>query len=776
MPDWLGGGSGERLYRTGDVGRYVGDGRLEYLGRVDQQVKVRGYRIELGEIEAAMKEAEWVEDAAAAVVGGERGEKRLVGYVVMREGRKIEREEMRRHLKERLPEYMVPTAYVELEELPLTANGKLDRKALPAPAAEIPGEGEAGAAENVIEELVGGIFSEVLGQAEVSVEANFFELGGHSLLATQVVSRVREVLGVEVPLRVVFEQPTVRGLAAAVQQQQRQGMSVAATPIERASRERELPLSFAQQRLWFIHQLEPASAAYNIPMAVRLTGELNVAAFEQSLGEIERRHEVLRTRFELRQQQAVQVIEAEARVRLRLWELGQLPAEEREAAAREVVRDESSRGFDLRGGPVLRAALLRLQEDEHILIVVMHHIASDGWSTGVLVSEFSRLYEAYSQGQPSALEELRIQYADYAVWQRQYLQGAVLDEQLSYWRRQLAEVAVLELPTDRVRPAVASHRGGSVGLRLSAELTQELRRLSRQQGVTLFMTLLAAFKLLLSRYSGQKDISVATLIANRHRLEIERLIGFFINQLVLRTDMSGNPSVTELLGRVREITLGGYAYQDLPFEKLVEELAPERDPGRFPFSPVLFLTQAELRGNSQVANLKLSPMGHSIGLIRFDLELTMTHTEEGIQASLAYCSDLFDPTSALRLLSHLSLLLSAFASGHPGPAADLPMLSPAEAWQLTAEWNDTARPYPRHRCLNHLFWQQASAAPDAIAASRAALQLSYAGLALRAQLLADRLRQQGVTAEQPVAVLCERGLELLVAMLGLWQSGGVYVP
>src|SRR5581483_10567322 len=414
---------------------------------------------------------------------------------------------------------------------------------------------------------------------------------------------------------------------------------------------------------WFIHQLEPESAAYNIPLAVRLSGELNQAALEQSLGEVVRRHEVLRTRFEQRRRQAVQVIEAEAKVRLRLWELSALPAERREAAAREVVRQESGRGFDLRRGPVVRAGLLRLGADEHVLVVVMHHIASDGWSAGVLIQEFSQLYEAYGEGRPSALAELAIQYADYAVWQRQWLSGEVLDEQLRYWREQLAGVAALELPTDRPRPAVASHHGSSVGVRLSAEQTQALRRLSRGQGVTLFMTLLAAFKVVLSRYSGQHDSAVGTPIAGRNRQQTEPLIGLFLNQLVLRSDLAGNPTVAELLGRVRETALSAYAHQELPFERLVEELQPDRSLSHEPLFQVMFIFQNAPAAGGRLAGLRLGGFALTATTAKYDLTLTMGEAGGQVLGSLEYARELYDGSRMERLVGHLKRVLEQMVGG-----------------------------------------------------------------------------------------------------------------
>ena len=545
---------GERMYRTGDLGRYNRDGSIEYLGRVDHQVKVRGYRIELGEVEAALDEHPAVEQAIVVAREDEPGEKRLVGYVVG--NRQVSSQDLREYLRERLPDYMVPGAIVQLEEMPLTANGKLDRRALPKP--ELGGAGsEYERPRTAVEEIVCGIWSEVLRAERVGVRDNFFELGGHSLLATQVVSRVRMLFGVEVSLRNLFTDPTVEAMASEVEQQQHGGMAAAVEAITRVGRGEELPLSYAQQRLWFIQQLEPESAIYNVPIAVRLEGMLDVAALRQSLSEIARRHEVLRTRFVAIGGRPRQVIDEPDEVELCVWNFTGLSEGDAEQRARDIVARETRRPFDLERGPVWRAALLELRAQVHLLVVSMHHIASDGWLTGLLVSEFTTLYECYRRGAPSGLSEPAVQYSDYAVWQQRWLEGEVLEQQLAYWRRQLAGAPALELPTDKPRPAVATHRGASVAFSLSTELTQQLHALSRREGVTLFMTLLAAFQVVLSRYAGQEDVVIGTDVANRNRLETERLIGFFVNQLVLRTNLSGNPSFRELLQRVRETMLRG---------------------------------------------------------------------------------------------------------------------------------------------------------------------------------------------------------------------------
>src|SRR6185312_12506173 len=499
-----------------------------YLGRLDQQVKVRGYRSELGEIEAALLSHAAVSKCAVTLREEVNNEKRLVGYVVLTEASEVElpvarewQRELREHVRQRLPEYMMPAALVRLEALPLTVNGKLDRRALPNPEAAAMERSAAWSAAwpvttTAVAEVLQGMWQEVLRVAAVGLEDNFFELGGHSLLATQLLGRVREAFGVEVALRKLFEEPTVAGLAAHIEQLLREGVGVAAPPLTRVARTGAVPLSFAQQRLWFIDKLEPGNPFYNIPVVVELSGELEVVALAQTLSEVVRRHEVLRTHFGEEGGEPVQVIEEEAALPLPLTDLSGLGEVERAAAVRELAQEEAGQAFELSRGPLLRVQLLRLEETEHVVLLTLHHIITDGWSTGVLIKEVATLYEAYSQGRPSPLAELEWQYGDYAAWQREWLQGEVLEEQLRYWRRQLGgELPVLELPTDRPRPAVQSYRGASYAVSLSRSLTAGLQEFSRREGVTLFMTLLAAFQVLLYRYSGQGDVLVGTPIAGR---------------------------------------------------------------------------------------------------------------------------------------------------------------------------------------------------------------------------------------------------------------------
>ncbi len=769
---------GARLYRTGDLAKYLPDGNIEFLGRIDQQIKLRGYRIELGEIETVLGQHPAVREAVVTL-SAQGSEQRLVAYLVSQRQEGMPAiSELRSYLKERLPEYMIPSAFVQLEELPLTPNGKIDRKRLPEPGRVRGGaEQEYAGAETPIEELLVGIWEEVLGVNRVGVHDNFFELGGHSLLATQLISRVRAAFEVEMPLRRLFEQPTIAGLARSVEAELSVRQELKAPPLVAVTRDRKLPLSYAQQRLHFIDQLEPASGIYNMPVAVRLTGELHLTALEQTFNEIVRRHEVLRTSFVNVDGEPLQVISPARPLSLPLVDLSHLAAEEREAEAQRLATAEAQRPFDLSIGPLFRVKALRLSATEHILLCTMHHIVSDGWSMGVLIREVAALYEAYSQDRPSPLPELPIQYADYSIWQREWLTGEVLESQLSYWREQLSGApAVLELPTDRPRPAVQSFRGAAQPIQLSAELTEKLRQLSRAEGVTLFMTLLSAFSVLLSRLSGQDDIVVGTPIANRTRVETEGLIGFFVNTLVLRTKVEARESFRALLARVREVTLGAYSHQEVPFEKLVEELQPNRDLSHSPLFQVMFVLQNAPRETLRLGEVELHSAGASNETAKFDLTLELMESGEGLTGVWQYSTDLFDAATIERMSGHFQTLLEAIASEPEQRVAELEILSHAEREQLLIEWNQTAKEYPEQRCIHELFEEQVERTPEAIAVIYEDQQVTYGELNSRANQLAHYLRGRGVGPEVLVGICVERSVEMVIGLLGILKAGGAYVP
>jgi hypothetical protein len=701
-----------RLYRTGDRGRWRSDGVLEYLGRTDHQVKLRGCRIELGEVEAALRSHPGVAAALALVRTDPPGDPRLVAYVVA-QGDGTAAEALRAHLRAKLPEYMVPSAFVLLEALPLSPNGKIDRKALPPP--DRAGTESAGvyvAPRTPVEEAVAAVWAEVLGLPRVGAHDNFFDLGGHSLLATRVVSRLRDLFQTEMPLRSLFEKPTISALAEEVEHSCGLGEVSHAPPLQPFSRSGELPLSFAQQRLWFLDHWQPGSALYNIAAAVRLTGPLNVVALEQSLREIVRRHEVLRTTFAMVEGRPAPVFAEEPNLRLLLVDLSELAAGEREAEVELRAAEEAERPFDLAHGPLLRVTLLRLAPEEHMVLVVMHHIVSDGWSISVLNREVAALYEAYAAGQPSPLPELPVQYADYAVWQRRWLEGGSLNQQVAYWKERLAGATALDLPCDWPRPATPSYRGACLRFTLSAELAAAARALGRRTGCTPFMVFLTAFQALLHRYSGQDDICIGTPIAGRGRTEVEGLIGCFVNTLVVRGDLSGHPSFRDLLERVREACLGAYSHQYLPFERLVEELKPERDPSRHPLFQVMFALQNVPQQTLELPGLKITPRDVDSGTSKFDLTLRLTEQHSELHGELEYSTELFEGETAARLVGHLRTLLEAACADPELPLSRLPLLTPAEQTQL-ADWNATQVLYPQEHLLHRLVEQQVHRSPSA---------------------------------------------------------------
>ncbi len=686
---------------------------------------------------------------------------------------------LRSFLKVKLPDYMVPSAFVLLETLPLTPNGKVDRKALPAPDwSRQEWETEFIAPRTPVEEMLAGIWAQVLDAEQISVQDNFFELGGHSLLATQLISRLREAFQVDLPLRRIFEYPTIATLAEQIEIAQRSEAGLQAQPILPVARSGDLPLSFSQQRLWFLDQLEPGSPFYNLPEALRLTGALDRDAFERSLKEILRRHEVLRTSFvTLQDGRPRQVIAPDLELPLEVVDLCSLPAEEREKETLRMANAEAQLPFDLAHGPLLRFKLLRLGEEEQVVLLTMHHIIGDDWSSNVLIQEFSLLYEAFANGRPSPLPELPIQYADFAAWQRNWLKGEVLETQLNYWKEQLQHSPpLLELPTDRPRPAVQTYRGAYQTFSLPARLSQGLKALCQREGVTLFMLLLAAFETLLYRHSRQEDFNVGTPIANRNRADIENLIGFFVNTLVLPADLSGEPGFTDLLKRVRETSLGAYAHQDLPFEMIVDALQPQRDMSHSPLFQVMFVIQNAPMRAREVQGLTVGSLEAHSGTAKFDLTLFMLEEGERLGGAFEYNTDLFDAATIAHLSQHFSILLQAILDDPSQSIATLPLLSDPERHQLLVEWNDTAAPFPDHLCAHQLFEQQALRTPHAPAVSFHGQTLSFDALNRRANRLAHFLQAQNVSPDTLVGVCLPRSPDLVVALLATLKSGAAYLP
>ncbi|WP_409285766.1 amino acid adenylation domain-containing protein, partial [Pseudomonas protegens] len=652
IPDPFTPGGAGRLYRTGDLARYRADGVIEYVGRIDHQVKVRGFRIELGEIEARLLAQASVREALVIAADNQ-----LLGYVVASQalaeaGQGPLREQLKAGLRAELPDYMVPAHILFLDHLPLSPNGKLDRAALPKPdTCQTQADWKAPVSE--LEQQVAMIWSQVLGIERIGLDEHFFELGGHSLLATQMVSRVRHGLGVEVSLRTLFEQPQLENFVRAL------GHPTVSSPaILPLQPGQPLPLSYAQERQWFLWQLDPQSAAYHVPSVLRLKGRLERAALQRAFDSLVARHASLRTHLQQDGQRTVQVIEPEARIELAL-------ADADEAALKAWVEAEIARPFDLRQGPLMRVSLLRLAADEHVLVLVQHHIVSDGWSMQLMVDELVQLYAAYSQGQELQLPALPIQYADYALWQRNWMEAGEKDRQLGYWRELLGgEQPVLELPLDHPRPALPSHRGARLNVPLPAALLAGLKGLAQRQGVTLFMLLLASYQILLHRYSGQQDIRVGVPIANRNRVETERLIGFFVNTQVMKADIDGQLTVSQLLAQVKQRALQAQAHQDLPFEQLVEALQPERSLSLSPLFQVMFNHHISLAGNhlQRLAHLDMSPLSWDEGVAQFDLTLDIEESQDQVRASLSYATDLFEATTIGRMARHWQNLLQAMVA------------------------------------------------------------------------------------------------------------------
>jgi amino acid adenylation domain-containing protein len=694
VPDPFSGQTGARMYRTGDRARWLPNGEMEFFGRIDHQVKLRGYRIELGEIEASLLSHPGVREAVAVVREDTPGDKRLAAYYVGEAGgATVQAAELRASLRERLPEYMVPSVLVALPALPLTPNGKVDRKALPAPDA--PMQREHAAARSPVEEAVCRIFAEVLrlDPDRVGAHDSFHDLGGHSLLATQALVRLHTTFGVDLPLRALFEAPTPAELAERIEAALREGAGVAAPPITRVPRDGPSVLSFAQERLWFLQQLEPEDPSYLVPAVLRLEGPLDRGALARALDGVVRRHEVLRTRIATVDGSPAAFVDEGFTLDLPIVDVADRPEADREAALKQAILAEMRAPFDLAAAPPIRAKLLVLGERDHALVVMMHHIATDAWSTGVLSREVSALYEALVAGRSSPLAALPVQYADYAAWQRRWLTGEVLERELAYWKEKLAGAPPwIELRTDRPRPAVRTSRGRRAPVVLSREITQGLRELARREGATLYMTLLAALDVLFYRTSGQADLVIGAPIAGRTRAETEGLVGLFLNALALRVTLSGEMPFTAVLARARETCLGAYAHQDLPFERLVQELSPERDPSRTPLFQVVLNLQNTPVGGGAMPGLRLSRERVEVETTKYDLTFILGEGQEGIAGAILYSVDLFDAASVERMVDHWRTLLTGIVADPSRPIAELPLLGAEERRRLLAVGNAAPAP------------------------------------------------------------------------------------
>ncbi|WP_338803023.1 non-ribosomal peptide synthase/polyketide synthase [Xenorhabdus griffiniae] len=777
LPDPFSSEPDARMYKTGDLARWLPEGNIEYLGRNDFQIKLRGFRIELGEIEAKLRQCDGVREAVVLAREDEPGQKRLVAYLRPQEGVELVPAELRQQLTQHLADYMLPSAFVTLDTFPLTPNGKLDRHALPAPdlSAIVARSYEAPIGE--IETALVQIWQELLSLEQVGRHDHFFELGGHSLLATQLVARVRQLLARELPLQQLFEQPVLMQLAQTLTS----ASTMAQIVIPVAERSQPLPLSFAQQRLWFLGQLDPAaSLAYHIPVALRLTGPLNRPALTCAFNQLIARHESLRTRFTLVAGQPCQHIDsADIGFTLTYQDLRSLPAEAQSNCIAELTARDAQTPFDFTQGPLLRGHLLQLTDEEHILLFTQHHIITDGWSVGVLMHELNVLYRAILDGQDAPLPPLPIQYADYAVWQRHWLQEeeAAFTAQRDFWCTQLEDApALLSLPTDRPRPAVQSFVGSRVPVHIEAGLLDSLKKLGLRHHTTLFMTVLSAWSLVLARLSGQDDIVIGTPVANRPHHELEGLIGFFVNTLALRITFNNDLSVADLLAQIRERALAAYDHQDLPFEQVVEALQPERNLSYSPIFQVMLALNNTPAQSLALPEVQCTPIEQMHPSAHFDLTLSLTETEAGLVGELEYASDLFDAATVERIAGYFNNVLTAMVADDAQLIATLPMLPASERQQLLVDFNATQTDFPQNALIHQLFEAQAAQYPDTLAVIYEDQTLSYGELNYRANQLAHYLITLGVCPDDRVALCTERSLEMVVGLLAILKAGGAYVP
>ena len=765
--------AGARLYRTGDLVRYSPEGKLEFLGRIDHQIKLRGFRIELGEIEAVLAKHPAVRACVVVAREDVPGDKRLVAYVVA--DREISVDQWRSHLQQKLPEYMLPSSFVVIEKLPLTPNGKVDRRALPSPDRSAGGQTKQFVTPRTpVQEILADIWRDILRVKEVGIYDSFFELGGHSLLATQVMSRVRDAFQIELPLRRLFETPTIEALAGSVESAISSGQLPASMAIVRASRDEDLPLSFPQQRLWLLDKLEPNNSTYNLHTAVRLRGKFDVEALEQALTRLIERHESLRTNFVVRGGEPVQVVADPTAMRLEVLDLCETEEPTSGAELSRIAKHEAQRPFALSSEPLLRVKVVQIASDEHVVLITMHHIIGDGWSIEILIREMAKLYEASVNGEPALLPELPVQYADFAASQRRWLRGEALDAHLTYWKRQLSGVLpVLDLPLDHVRPPVQTFHGAYQLLTLSKETTGELKTLSQSRGATMFMTLLSAFTLLLHHYSAQEDIIVGSPIAGRNRAEIESVIGCFLNILVLRTDLSGSPSFAELLRRVREVSLAAYSHQDVPFEKLIEELQPARDLTRTPLFQVFFNMLSFPLGEIALPGLTAQPLRAAEAWSKFDLTLYAREQEARTQFRLVYNAALFSEARMAELLRQFEQLLAQVVEQ---PEASIDSFSlvtetskrllPSPVTELRAEWKGA---------VHSRFSEQAQRRPEKLACVSQGESWTYGELEGRSNQVANYWRDQGIEAEETIAIYGQRSALLVCSLLGVLKAGASFV-
>ncbi|MBY0463081.1 MAG: amino acid adenylation domain-containing protein, partial [Alphaproteobacteria bacterium] len=795
-----------RLYRTGDLARYLSDGNIEFLSRIDDQVKIRGFRIELGEIESVLQSHGGVNQAIVVTREDDPDHKKLIAYVALPEekissfivesslsssagepfsilsGENILSltEDLRNHLERSLPDYMIPSFFVYIDKVPLTPNGKIDRKALPTPDLSLRQiREEYIIPQTALEQDLCYIWKDVLKLEKIGVHDNFFKLGGHSLLATQIISRIRDNYHIDIPLRSLFEQPTLATLSQIVDSLKKSNTLSSRPPLLARERKGSIPLSFAQQRLWFLDQLLPEVALYNIPIALKLKGPLDIPALESAFNALIERHESLRTTFLSTAGEAYQHILSHFIIELAKCsvDLTNLKKDKQKIFAENLVQQEATTSFNLSTDSLIRVKLLILAKDDHILLITLHHIISDGWSMEIFFKELSSLYNAYAQAKEPSLAPLPLQYADFSLWQREWLQGEVLEQQLSYWKEKLLNIPdLLELPTDKLRPKELSYRGASYHYTFSKEIKDQLNQLAQHHQASLFMTLLTAFQVLLYRYTGQKDIVVGYPIANRHYKEIEGLIGFFVNTLALRTTFEGHETFIDILNKIKETTLQAYQHQDVPFEQLVDHLNISRSLNRNPVFQVVFTLQNAIKDPLGLREIQVDPFYSSYPISKFDLSLNIHENEETLGVEIEYATDLFEAETIERMGNHFKELIEGILLRPNQSIQTLSLLTSSEKQQLLIEWNNTIAEYPKGKAIHLLFEEQVEKAPGNIAAIYEDQELTYQQLNERANQLAHYLRTLGVVPDTLVAIVVERSLEMIICLLGILKAGGAYVP
>ncbi|MCU7520951.1 MAG: amino acid adenylation domain-containing protein [Ignavibacteria bacterium] len=779
LPDPFSGEKGSRLYRTGDMVRYLKDGKIEFLGRMDSQIKLRGFRIELQEIESQIRSYAGVKEAVVVLREDNIGGSRLVAYIVAEE-EDFDTSGLQAYLKTKLPEYMLPKFIIRLEKMPLNTSGKIDRSGLPEPEVKQDNSGHE-KQKTVTEEILANIWADILKLDKVAAGDNFFELGGHSLLATQLISRIRDAFSIEIPFNILFEEKTLSALAERIDRIVRSDMEVPDKPVKYDVAEK-IPLSFPQQRLWFLDKLQPGMTSYNIPAAVKIIGEINLSLLTEAVNTVAGRHQVLKTLFREIDGQPVQVINHDFRADIKITDLKDTAGENRLKEVDRIMDTETSRPFNLQEGPLFRIHILLLSKDECIILFVIHHIIADGWSMSILVNEVASAYEALIKNKNLALPELNLQYTDYSIWQNRMYEAGKFSQQLNYWKDKLSNIPqVSGLYTDFPRKPILSVNGNSASDILDTDTLKELLELSRKEGATLFMSLLAAFNILLHKYSGQYNISIGAPVAGRVRTEIENLIGFFVNNVVLLTELERGLTFKELLKKVRTTSLEAYANQDVPFEKVVEAVAPLRDLSRSPLFQVMFVFQNFRTNGFDLEDLQISSYPIRSTTSNFDLSMVLNESEEGLMMALEYNSDLFKPETIELMLRHYKNIIKSVLLDPDVTIEDLNILLPAEEDKILRGWNSTAMQYPPVSVVerfNEVVNENPACNSVVMAASDGTIleELSYSGLNIRSERLASLLMRNQIGREDIVAIVSERSVDMIVSIMAVLRSGGAFLP